>query len=379
MYNDGLGIRAQGFVEFISEKVDLYDLKLEESRETFQGSEDDWINSTSVVDLKAKLQFYTRCLAYWENEVADPRKFYQLNGYLLDSYAGTFALSPLGWSFQKLTLGARSNSIHNNFRRNTLQACNAVHAQNSGQVWCPVSRQWIGLEASIAAHIFPYRHGQHLMDEIFDTRGEMFGEKNGLILSSGMNRLFDRGFIAFVPSLEDEHHGDAPRTWTQNAKAYVIKVFNKNAEPMKRVLINGEWQGKTYAELDGCELLFRSGHRPRARYLFYHYSYCLYRKIIREGHCATRDRAISDAFGTLFWHGQFLDTHYLRGYCKELDVPNDYLRDHSWCDDIRVPEIGLTTLMDRQAAVAGGLDEDEDGLDPDDQTEHLVVESDIED
>lgn len=67
---------------------------------------------------------------------------------------------------------------------------------------------WVFKEEMTAAHIFSYCHGQSMMDAIFGRLNadepELFSPKNGLLMSTRAEALWDKGYFVIVPLVDDD-------------------------------------------------------------------------------------------------------------------------------------------------------------------------------
>ena len=175
--------------------------------------------------------------------------------------------------------GPRAKSAQQRFRAETIIAYDAKISPTSSVLWCPVTHQFYPASALKAAHIFAYSHGQAFMSKIFgpEADNELFSVNNRILLLREVERLFDKGFLVIVPCIEDEKSAAQIDEWhASNPKRYKLRVIERNAAKLKYSLPGDEHA--TYIDLDGRELIFRSNHRPRARYLYFHYCVAILRR-----------------------------------------------------------------------------------------------------
>jgi hypothetical protein len=175
-----------------------------------------------------------------------------------------------------------------------------------------------------AAHIFPYQHGQYIMNEIFAGESseegglnELFSPRNGMMLSSVAEERFDKFLFVIVPLVDDDNDPRQIQAWhASGVKRYRIRVVEKKDSSM--TVRYSEGHTRTWAELDGREVAFRTSARPRARYLYYHYCIAMLRRAWhRSGHATT---VLRDELGRKFWGtpGPYLRKKCLLAFVGEI-------------------------------------------------------------
>lgn len=111
------------------------------------------------------------------------------------------------------------------------------------------------------------------MDAIFGETetSELFSPLNGLIISTEIEKMLDKGVIAIVPLLPDGPTLEEVEKWNASEpKDYKIRIIDPGSKdasdicPMDRSKKWGEF-------LDGRKLEFRNAFRPRARCLYFMY------------------------------------------------------------------------------------------------------------
>ena len=125
---------------------------------------------------------------------------------------------------------------------------------------------------------------------------------------------FRKGMFVIVPSTKDESSSEIGEWHASNPKKYKIRVIDRNAFKMTRLppgYLNMRWN-----DLDGRELEFRSNHRPRAQYLYFHYCVAMLR---RSWHHPEHKTLLNDRLGKRFWNtpGPYLRRQLLLGFTME--------------------------------------------------------------
>ncbi len=228
-----------------------------------------------------------------------------------------FTRSPNGLA---VTRGRRDTSIQGNFRTSLIKAQNAKHPNFSQEasLWCPVSGSWVHEKHTTTAHIFPWKHGQETMTKIFgaEAENEMFSVNNGILMSTLAESRMDKGLFVIVPSANDEVEADIEAWHESILKRYKVRVLNRDDKEMTQ-FIPGSNPPKEWFKLDGDELIFLSDHRPRARYLYYHYCVSMLR---RSHHQGEHEMILKDHLGRKFWGtpGAYLRRAYLLAFVEEI-------------------------------------------------------------
>lgn len=113
-----------------------------------------------------------------------------------------------------------------------------------------------------------------MMDAIFGhlnvNEPELFSPKNGLLMSTRAEALWDKGYFVIVPLVDDDASHEEVMAWHQkDPKRYKIRVMDTKAQLMDK-LVNYTLD-RVWNEFDGQEIMFRSDFRPRAQYLYFKY------------------------------------------------------------------------------------------------------------
>lgn len=93
-----------------------------------------------------------------------------------------------------------------------------------------------------------------------DALGELFHTRNGLLLSTGVEKRFDKHQLVIVPANGTKLQEDG------TIDRWVLKIVEDSIKGIFVADING-----TFADLHDRELVFRTSARPAARYLYFHY------------------------------------------------------------------------------------------------------------
>lgn len=362
-------------MELAAKKVKLHQLQLKKSRDIFKGTDAEWELLPEVEKYKAKERDARNGVKLWKKQLERLQKSSETHPHFT-SFLTTFIASPLGWEIKKLSFGERDKTVQSYFRKALVEACNPIHPQNPNEMWCPATQRWQNAKMVKAAHIFPSRHGGAIMTSIFGTKDELFDVKNGLLLSEDIEECFDHGYLAFVPVVEDIQSDEETMQWLKGSRAYKIKVFKPEAKAMTYPITQGALKNLTFGQLDGHELVFKSDHRPRARYLYFHYLYCWYKTLLDSPNIASKEKSIREELGKPYWgtHGRYIGERFLRGFCEEMGVDFEKIEGHALSieDKGTMTDIGLSTFFDAQAAAAGEKSEDED------EAQSEVEDSDVE-
>ena len=226
--------------------------------------------------------------------------------------------------------GRRSTALQSDFKAKLQVACKSLPEEPGWEVeFCPIINSWMARDVMRAAHMFPYGAGQTTMDELFgredEERPEMFEIENGLIMCSHAESRIANGFMALVPDVPDNASNVIVREWRNSAvKQYKIRVICPDHRNMKMFLpIYGPSQeskevAKTWVDLDGQRVKFRSDHRPRARYLYWQFCVSLLRAAWSSEH--RKYNAVTEQLGKQFWGsgGSWIRRKYLLGFAEYI-------------------------------------------------------------
>lgn len=81
----------------------------------------------------------------------------------------------------------------------------------------PISNGWVFKEEMTAVHILFYCHGQSMMDAIFGRLNadepELFSPKNGLLMSTRAEALWEKFYFVIVPLVDDDASHEEVLAW----------------------------------------------------------------------------------------------------------------------------------------------------------------------
>ena len=241
-----------------------------------------------------------------------------------------------------LRAGTHNSSVQKNFREQLIKDSGAAHPNPAvDKLWCAISGSYKRKTLVRASQIFPYRFGQDTMDAIFGRDpmepGDLFSTRNGMLMDEHAEAMFHKGFFVIVPLLSDNATKEDIQSWHQNEpKRYKIRVVDRSGKGMEVFFDDAET--KRWYEIDNQEIHFPSLHRPRARYLYFHYCTTMLRRSwIHE----PATRVLKDELGKRFWGtaGPYLKKNMLLGFVEEMG-------------------------HDFEALLEGAIEEDDDTSDP---------------
>lgn len=246
------------------------------------------------------------------NVLAQPKR------NLREVFMGLFTTSPMGLNI-KSGSAQRNKSIQSNFRDQLIKDQNAQH-DNGRLLWCPVLHEWVPNQQMKAGHLFPCIHGQATMDAIFGATNppELFSTRNGLLLFSALEDNFDKGVLVIVPDLPDPPPRNRLAAWLKSpTREYKLRIIDTSWELIDDPV---HARGLAWRQLDGRRLLFRSEHRPAARYLYFHYCIQVLRRAWKAGGGQKTAFGLHDEHGKLFWGtpGRYMAKNMLRALTEEL-------------------------------------------------------------
>lgn len=280
--------------------------------------------------------------------------------------------------------GPRDSSIQSNFRSELIKISNAEHPQRGKTyLWCPVIGEFLDESAITAAHIFAHFHGQEIMDAIFGAMDppELFSPRNGILMSKQAEKHFDKGHIVIVPTLSSNSSASDVNSWQhQHPERYEIRVLDRDGQGMENFIsVSSELK---WSDLDGRELQFRSDHRPRARYLYFHYCASVLRLSWRTPEIKTDGTAVTKELKKRFWGtpGRYMRRNMLLAFVEELGHEYESLLEGAMDDSGQneEPEAIALAAANLQVTVSGA-DEEERGEDEESDSDSETDEEDEED
>ena len=224
------------------------------------------------------------------------------------------------------SVGERDLKEQGKFRKDLIAAYQSAHPEErTDALWCPIVNDWVLSEHVKAAHIFSHAQGTSMFRSIFGLEDSLSSINNGIIMSSSAEQKFDKGFFVIVPLVVDETSPAAIETWIKSEpKRYKMRVINPEGAKMGNYLTPSS--KTTWNDLDGRELIFRGKHRPRARYLYWHYCQSILRRSWMNQKATT---ALKDELGNPYWEtpGPFMRKQMLLAFVEELGHPYNGLMD----------------------------------------------------
>ncbi|RDW67415.1 uncharacterized protein DSM5745_09281 [Aspergillus mulundensis] len=166
------------------------------------------------------------------------------------------------------------------FRAELIKVSNAQHPTDEDTFWCPVVGTWFDKELMHAVQLFPDIYIPDVMDRIFDKgrHTELYTPKNGLFVSHVIEKAFDAGKIAIMPNLPNNPSMAAFLAWVcRESLEYKVKIMDPTWEKLDQPVTRR--MDKTWRQLDGQRLQFRSSFRPAWRYLDWHFCVQILRSI----------------------------------------------------------------------------------------------------
>ena len=289
-------------------------------------TEEAWAQTSEARNLAEKVASY-ELDAQMFREQADRRRFKNddVDKLKRRHFMQEWTMSPRGFNIKNIGAGTRDRKVQKMFRKNLIIACGAKHPDPQMiEMWCPVIGCYMKKELVHAAHMFPYSLGQTAMHNLFGLydRNELFAIENGLLLCGDAEKRISMGLMAIVPNIPDRPSEDQVDEWRKlDPKPYKIRVLD-STDPMMDVYYPGQLKGKihkTWIEMDGKPLVFRTDHRPRARYLYWQYCTSVLRNSWRV-HKEKQGGMLKQEFNRAYWgtKGIFMDKVMLQGFAEEV-------------------------------------------------------------
>lgn len=163
-------------------------------------------------------------------------------------------------------------------------------------LWCPIQGRydWARMEDK---HLFKWERGHGIMRSIFGPSAEndLFSPKNGLIISSEVNRMFNLGLFVLVPDVDSP---ESIEQWDEaTTKEYKVKVLDPKHYHMKDYISANDDDFKKWGDLDGTKVQFRNEFRPAEKFLFWHY--CV--SVLRRSWVRDRDSGVLEGICKGAW------------------------------------------------------------------------------
>ncbi|QPC71898.1 hypothetical protein HYE68_002650 [Fusarium pseudograminearum] len=202
--------------------------------------------------------------------------------------------------------------------------------------WDPVLHRWVYSDIIHASHLYPWSQGA-FMDDIFGrgSSDDLFSPCNGLFLHQEIEAALENGYIAIVPDLDLEpadpkfslndkdDRQDRVKEWEkQNPKNYRVIVVDMNHSHVNKKICTKEDMGgfQTIAELHNRKLVFLTGFRPRARYIWWTFLNTILHVAWRSN---SKDQNIQHEEvrkTTRYWgsRGKYVTKNQLLGFVEEI-------------------------------------------------------------
>ncbi|KAL8823499.1 MAG: hypothetical protein Q9191_005797 [Dirinaria sp. TL-2023a] len=170
-------------------------------------------------------------------------------------YTLTFMGSSLGMKLD-INYPMRPRKLRQNMKDELRVEMGFKHPNIEALWWCPIVRDFFHESSMITGHLFPSRSGDRHMREIF---GPAELDRDWKDATKGKSELFrlwlKRGIASLVSSC--------------NLKEYKIRVLKPESKEMKEPL--SPHNPNPWNSINGRRVDFRTGFRPRARYVYWAY------------------------------------------------------------------------------------------------------------
>ncbi|KAB8272818.1 hypothetical protein BDV30DRAFT_239130 [Aspergillus minisclerotigenes] len=249
------------------------------------------------------------------------------------SFMKLFTTSKMGLGIADTGAGKRDRSAQTKFRQDMIEKYGAQHPEEDF-LWCPILGQWVSDDHITAAHLFAWMHGQDTMDAIFGKTAEpeLFSARNGLLITTVIEKYFDDGKLVIVPDLPERPQAAELLGWVKGeTREYKIRIIDNTWNKLdKRVIPSSPLR---YKDLDGRRLQFRTSFRPAARYLYFHYCLQVLRRAWRFNQDKAADGYLRDEIGKPFWGtpGRYLPMNMLLALVEELGHDYKHLLNGASC------------------------------------------------
>ena len=292
----------------------------------------------------------------------------------------------IGRAFVKLfTLGSgigtesrRDATVQSNFRAELIERYDAKHIDpDVDGIWCCVRGEYVERDHVKAAHIFPYKYGQDVMDAIFGReepeKPGLFSALNGLLIYEHIEEKLDRGDMIIAPNIQDLASQEEIDKWdATEVKDFKICVLNPNGKDMgKKIGVSPD--AIRYKDLDGRVLAFQNDFPPRTRYLYF--LYCT--AMLRRAWAARGTEALRENIDRKFWgtRGKYMEYGQLCEFVQELGEEYEFLMDGAMDKDkaSKSPDSQLAIMvasgMITSKPRTPGDDDEEDNEEKEDSTD----------
>ena len=288
------------------------------------------------------------------------------------SYIRLFTTSKLGLGILGTGAGKRGSRTQSTFRKQLIEYYDSVDPEHAKRrlLWCPIIGDWVESVNLYAAHIFGYMNGQETMTASFGPteEAELWSPRNGLLISGTAEENFERGLYVIVPDIPENASVDEVSSWNMSEpKEYKIKIIDPTHPRIDSTV--DRKTGSTWRELDNVRLRFRNDHRPRARYLYYHYCTQILR---RAWNMDVQGEILKDELKKHFWGtpGKYVRQNMLRAFVEELGHEYERILDGAADNDgdevESDPSLLSAAINQIESSTQNPEDSDEEDTDEDD-------------
>ncbi|QKX56247.1 uncharacterized protein TRUGW13939_03348 [Talaromyces rugulosus] len=287
----------------------------------FQGDFETWQNREAAKDLFSKIRAAEeREQRFKQRSEAMAADKNTPDGVFRGIFMRLFTSARTGMDIKGVGEGARDGTTQYNFRKKLLKDQNSLDTE--GYAWCPIIQRRFYEKDMRAGHIFSYKHGQEMMDEIFGKirPEEMFSSKNGIIIHKSIEEQFDKGVFVIVPDIPDEFSMEQVRVWvTGEVRNYKIRIIDSTFHKLDHGVIEPD-SSMTWRSLDNRKLVFKSNARPAARYLYFHYCLQILRRAWKAAPGEKQALTLYDQFGCRVWAtpGKYIGRKMLKALVDTL-------------------------------------------------------------
>jgi len=288
------------------------------SLQDFKGPRSEWETSEEVKSTLERIKAYKvqRRICNQRSEKLREKGSRSLRA----SFVKLFTTSKMGLGIKDTGAGKRDGKLQSQFRKAMIDAYGSRHPTEEGLLWCPILERWTPEKEMTAVHLFSWMHGQDTMDAIFGTTDtpELFSPKNGLMISTCIEKYFDSGKIVLVPDLPERASIIDTRGWIKrDPRQYKIRIIDPNWKKLDKPV--HPWIELKWSALQDRRLVFKTQFRPRARYVYFHYCVQVLRHIWQQ---ETPDAigVLNDDEGNPFWAtpSKYMSKNMLRAFVEEL-------------------------------------------------------------
>ncbi|RAK95443.1 HNH endonuclease signature motif containing protein [Aspergillus ibericus CBS 121593] len=287
----------------------------------FSGPEAEWQKTEEAKMLFEQIRAHEVTTAACNKRIEQLEPRASWGRRLRASFMKLFTTSKMGLGIKNTGAGERDGRSQTQFRTDMIEVYGSRNPERDEYLWCPIMGKYFHKRLMTAAHLFAYMHGQDTMGAIFGVTKtpELFSPRNGLMMASFIEDVFDCGKIVIVPDLPDRPKLAELLAWLgQETREYKVRILDQNWKLLGKTIELGSQM--TYRELDGRRLQFKTAFRPAARYIYFHYCLQVLRRAWQENTDGTPGATIRDEMGKPFWGtpGRYLPKNMLLALVEEL-------------------------------------------------------------